>query len=110
MGKRGGYTSARIKAWQDLVAVRAREAMNLQGQGRLTGLLLVEIWFWRSDGRRVDNDNLSKPVLDAMSKIVYVDDSQIVDKTTHKRYNKANPGICVVITEGELVGGDFVIA
>lgn len=109
MGKRGGYTPERIKSWQELVATRAREAMNLQGQEMLTKLLLVELWFWRGDGRRVDEDNLGKPVLDAMSKIVYADDSQIVDKITHKRYNKACPGIRVIITEGDLIGDDFVI-
>ena len=108
MGRRGGYTPERIKTWQQTVALRAKEAMNLQGREKLTGLLLVEIWFWRGDRRKVDNDNLSKPVLDAMSKIVYADDNQIVDKITHKRYDKAKPGIRVIVTEGELVGDDFV--
>jgi hypothetical protein len=33
----------------------------------------------------MDEDNLRKPVQDAMNQVVYLDDVQVVDGTTHKR-------------------------
>lgn len=40
------------------------------------------------DGSRFDIDNILKPLLDAMSKLIFVDDSQITDLLCRKRILK----------------------
>lgn len=97
MGKRGGYTEPRIKAWQTKVAEEAGIAMF--GKDMLRGKLEVNIFFIRGDMRRVDLDNLSKAVLDAMNKIVYEDDKQVTALHLYKGYNKDNPGIQVIVNQ-----------
>lgn len=75
-GKVRGYTPAIVKAWQNDVGWAAKQAM--MGRPPMGGPLEVEIEFHLPDRRRRDLDNLSKAVLDAMNKIVFGDDQQIV--------------------------------
>ena len=49
--------------------------------------------------RKVDVDNFSKLVNDALSELVYVDDVQIKKLTTEKFYDKENPHIEIVIKQ-----------
>jgi len=49
--------------------------------------------------RKVDVDNFSKLVNDALSELVYVDDVQIKKLTTEKFYDKENPHIEIVIRQ-----------
>ena len=100
--RRGGYTPARTKSWQDAVSTAAWFAM--QGKDKLVGDLAVELDFYLPNKRRVDIDNLSKGVLDGMNGIVYDDDCKVVDLYLHKRVNKIEPGVTVTIglyKEGE---------
>lgn len=73
----GGYTSPRVKAWQDHVSARARETM--EGNAPLKGPVSVRLIFYLDHRRRVDCDNLSKGVLDGMRRIVFGDDCQVVN-------------------------------
>jgi Holliday junction resolvase RusA-like endonuclease len=111
--KKGGYTPKRIKEWEETVAWTAKAAMGqqelLQGklqQELLQGKLKCDLVFVRDNRRRVDVNNLSKPVTDAMNGVVYDDDSQIVDQWTRKFYSKENPGLTVkVYPVDENIGG-----
>jgi len=94
--KKGGYTNPRIKAWQNTVSWEAKIAMN--GKDRLEGPLEAHLWFVRPNKRKVDVDNLSKAILDAMNEIVYSDDKNVMDAYIHKRYGKP-PGIYVCVME-----------
>jgi len=49
--------------------------------------------------RKVDVDNFSKLVNDALSELVYVDDVQIKKLTTEKFYDKENPHIEILIKQ-----------
>lgn len=86
----GGYTAPRVTAWADTVAAAAREAMR--GKPPMVGVLAVRLDFSLPHKRRVDADNLSKCVLDAMTGIVYVDDQQVIRLYIHIRRGCANPG------------------
>lgn len=86
----GGYTDPRIKDWQDIVSWKAREAMI--DHQIFEGPVEVWITFWRKDSIRVDCDNLSKAVCDALNNIVFMDDRQIVDLHIRKRVNQYTPG------------------
>jgi len=89
------YQPARIKAWQNMVAAEAYAVMI--GKDKLVAPLRVSIHFRRDNRRRVDLDNLSKAVLDAMNGIVYQDDQQIHELRLSKEIDKDNPGVDVRI-------------
>lgn len=101
----GGYTDPRVKAWQTLVAIRAREAMA--GRAPITGPVAVCVVFVLPDQRRRDLDNLSKGVLDAIKTICFLDDSQITCLHLVKHV-KEHPGVFVQVFEGgELPPGGY---
>jgi len=81
-GRGGGYTAAPIKAWQDAVAWEAKIAMK--GMDMLSGNLSVTMVFKLGNKRRVDLDNLSKAVLDAMNGVVYEDDTIVCKLDLYK--------------------------
>jgi Holliday junction resolvase RusA-like endonuclease len=95
--KHGGYTPKRIKDWQQAVSVTAMFAMFDLSLETQQGDLACELVFVRGDRRKVDLDNLSKAVLDAMNGIVYEDDKQIVDLRLRKFYSKESPGLTVKV-------------
>jgi Holliday junction resolvase RusA-like endonuclease len=100
-GKKGGYTPARVKAWQDLVSTRAKNTMALFNVDMLLGDVEVELILWRGDRKKVDIDNLSKAILDGCNDIVWKDDEQVVKITICKRYNKEEPGAMVMVRQVE---------
>jgi Holliday junction resolvase RusA-like endonuclease len=93
----GGYTDPRMKAWQETVALEAKAAMVEREM--LTGKLEALFAFTVSDKRRKDLDNLSKGTMDALTGIVFADDSQIVKLTIEKKYDKQNPGVFISVWE-----------
>jgi Holliday junction resolvase RusA-like endonuclease len=98
--KGGGYTDPRMKAWQTAVAWKATEVM--QGRDPLSGPVSVRLVFTLSTHRRVDCDNLSKGTLDGLRKIVFGDDSQVVNLHVVKHVEK-NPGVLIEIYPGEVL-------
>lgn len=52
---------------------------------------------WHGTRRTTDIDNFNKLVLDALTGLVYEDDSQIVELTITKGYNKERPRVDVTI-------------
>ena len=93
--KGGGYTPASVKAWQEAVAWEAKIAMK--GEDLLTGWLKVTLLFMLGNNRRVDIDNLSKCVLDAMNGIVYEDDTKISQLDLEKMTSHEKPGVIVIV-------------
>jgi len=91
----GGFTPANVKAWQEVVAWKAKEAMS--GKEIFLEKIYIILNFRLGNGRRIDIDNLSKAVLDAMNGIVYNDDTQVVDLNISKCVRKDNPGVTVNI-------------
>jgi Holliday junction resolvase RusA-like endonuclease len=90
MGHHGGYTPARIKAWQSAVADTA--GYYFEGNAPYTKPLEVSLSFYLPTRRRMDLDNLSKAVLDGMNGIIYGDDKQIVILHLSKCYNEPVTG------------------
>jgi crossover junction endodeoxyribonuclease RusA len=75
---------ARLQAWRAMVRAAAR-ARWLQGQAAVTGsLLLTVVYYHEQSAIRMDNDNLVKPIQDALIGLVYVDDRQITDTRVRK--------------------------
>ena len=96
----GGYTPARIKAWQNKVAQCASLAMR--GRDPITGPVSMRVVFVLGNHRRVDLDNLNKGVSDALNGIVFTDDTQVVSLHLVKHVKK-NPGVLVQVFPGEIL-------
>lgn len=100
--KGGGYTNPITQAWQDTVALKAREAMA--GRDPIPGDVAVRLVFVMKTHRRVDCDNLSKCVLDGLSRIVFCDDHQVVNLHIVKHvYPKTEPGVFIEVYAGEVL-------
>ena len=102
VGKAGGYTPARVKAWQNHVSARAREAIaNNDPERRFptANPVGVTMRFYLPDKRRRDLDNLSKAVADGMNGIVYFDDMQVAILHLAKSLDKDNPRVDVEVME-----------
>jgi len=97
-GKVHGYTSQKIKTWNDIIAFYAKTNFDKEP---FDTPLEVNLTFYLSNKRKVDCDNLSKLVLDAMQGIVYNNDNSIIDLYIHKIINKANPGVNIQVKKKE---------
>lgn len=93
----GGYTDPRVTAWQSTIAYHAeKEGVTLTSKPVKVGLL-----FLLKTKRRVDCDNLSKAVLDALNGVAWADDKQVVDLHIRKSLTLATPGVWIEIEEEE---------
>lgn len=57
----------------------------------------VELFFYKSDRRHRDIDNLMKNILDACNKVLYVDDSRIVRAYIELDVDRVNPRTHVIV-------------
>ena len=73
-GKAITYTPERTKTWEQWVRAHALEHCVDPTDGYWD----VTLTFYRKSGRKVDIDNLSKAVLDALNGVVWIDDKQVV--------------------------------
>jgi Holliday junction resolvase RusA-like endonuclease len=96
-GRGRAHTDQRIAVWQACVGWQARETMRAFPP--LTGPVSVRIVFSLGNARRVDLDNLSKAILDAINGIVIKDDRQVVNLHLMK-YIRKTPGVIVEVYPG----------
>lgn len=75
-GARGRYKSPAYKAWQDA----AYAAILEQGRQRIKGKVAISIAVVKPDKRRRDIDNLTKPVLDALTTMQVIEDDSLVQR------------------------------
>lgn len=66
---------------------------QMKGMSMFTCQLRVAIQLYHGTKRKSDWDNFHKLSMDAMSGLVYEDDSQIMFATVSKGYDKENPRI-----------------
>lgn len=92
--RNGVYRTAEAKSYREIVAWILHD-MEIEP---LEGLLAVEIYAYRPR-KAGDIDGILKVSLDAMSKLAYVDDKQIVELHVHRRDDKNNPRLEVTIWE-----------
>lgn len=77
---RGGhtYTPERTRDWEAWVAFCVAEKYRLPEPDRTTEYA-VEMRFYLKSRRRSDGDNLAKGCLDALNRVVWWDDSQVIE-------------------------------
>lgn len=86
-----GYMSPEGMALKDDYMWQAKQQMK--GKRMFTEPLKVTIETYHGTKRKCDWDNFHKLSMDAMSGLVYEDDSQILIATVMKMYDKDNPRI-----------------
>ena len=108
------YDPPKSKAYKQMVAARVRSYMKINGIQTITEPLAVHLNFYFTPPKSytkkklklieegklhytksVDADNLAKGVLDACNKILFKDDSQIVELNITKQYGKED---CVEVS------------
>lgn len=101
----------RLQEWKLLV----RESAQLTWPATTsptTGELRITVqYFHERSSSRIDGDNMLKPIQDALTGLLYSDDSQIIDSITHKRNIDGAfqvRGISAVLAEGFIRGDEFV--
>ena len=101
------YDPPKSKAYKQMVAAKVRSYMKINGIQTITEPLAVHLNFYFTPPKSytkkklklieegklhytksVDADNLAKGVLDACNKILFKDDSQVVELNITKRYGK----------------------
>ena len=96
-----GFTPARVKAWQSDVGWAAQQAIHRLpcNPFPISGDVAVDLIFLLGNNRRIDADNLSKAVLDALNGIAWEDDRQVIDLHLHKTINAPaeNAGVNIFI-------------
>ncbi len=75
------------------------EARSQWKEKLLAGPVRVEITLYHGTKRVSDWDNFHKLSMDALTDIVWKDDSQIVEAHVKKRYDKSNPRIEIEVYE-----------
>ena len=112
------YTPKETRSYENLVRCKAEDAMIKNNLSIFTGPLTAEIEVLfetpKSASKKMiknieenkeyptkkpDVDNIAKTILDALNKIVYEDDSQVVDLIVHKVYGIYGTGVNVLIKE-----------
>lgn len=82
--------------WKQIIGWEARR----QYKGAMTSKRLsVHLYLHFKDNRRIDIDNQSKAILDALQGIVYEDDRQVDELHIYRRQDPANPRVEISIIE-----------
>jgi hypothetical protein len=102
---------ALLRAWRGLVRAAAQDRWPADQLPLDSPLKITVVYFHSGSANRLDNDNLIKPIQDALIGLVYRDDNQITDSVVRRTsldgafYVRGMPRI---LAEGFAVGRDFV--
>jgi crossover junction endodeoxyribonuclease RusA len=88
------YTPRATRGYAQLVGWTAREAGVCD---RLLGPLRLHIKLWFPDRRRRDLDNVAKAIQDALNGIAWDDDSQIMELSVARNFDRERPRAEVTI-------------
>ena len=98
VSRHGHFQPARVRAWQNQVALCAQLAMREAGLYEpIKSTLSAELTFFLGDARRVDGDNLSKAILDGLNGVIFEDDRQVISLIIHKYVCRERQGVLVRI-------------
>ncbi len=102
---------ARLQAWIATVRAEASRRWPLNQAPATSRLKITLVYYHDAVTVRLDNDNMLKPIQDALQGVVYVNDAQITD-TSVRKTNIDQPmtvrGISRVLAEGFCRGDEFL--
>ncbi len=100
-----------LQAWRATVAGEAQKNWNVSAATLVGNLKAVVINFHAGDKPSLDVDNMCKPILDVMQKVVYNDDRQIRQaEITHVRIDSpfVFVGAAKILVAAIQAGDEFV--
>ncbi len=100
---------AKLQQWVSQVSAAATTAWGAKAP--LTDSVAVTLTLYALGGWRLDLDNMSKPILDAMTDVVWLDDKQVVDLNAYRRDLDGAfvvRGISSVLAGGFVAGAPFL--
>lgn len=95
-GQGRAYMPSAYKSYLKLIREAALCAMPANWD--VSGQFALDIRSYRKDAVEADWDNLAKPVADALNKLAFWDDRQIVDGRCRKFTRDPNPRLEVTLT------------
>ncbi len=101
----------RLRAWQQTVRDCALKYLPQNAQPLKCQLQITVVYYHNGITVRMDNDNMVKPIQDALIGLVYIDDRQITDTRVRKTdLNGAFrvKGMSPVLAEGFCKGTEFL--
>jgi Holliday junction resolvase RusA-like endonuclease len=102
---------ARLKAWRERVKEAAAERWPQNEAPTSEPVQLVITYFHERATVRIDNDNLTKPIQDALTGIVFVNDRQVTDIKVRKTNLDGSfrvRGMSLVLAEAFSRGTEFL--
>ena len=95
-GRPSGYMTAEGKALKESYQWQAKSQWHKKP---LTGPLQIAIQLYHGTKRKTDWDNFHKLSMDALTGIVWEDDSQVQEANVQKHYDPQNPRIVITLNE-----------
>jgi crossover junction endodeoxyribonuclease RusA len=101
----------RLRAWRQTLRSAAGRYLPVNAQPSKERLQITVVYYYSGATAKMDNDNMIKPIQDALQGLVYVDDNQITD-TRVRRTNLNGAfrvrGMSPVLAEGFCLGTEFL--
>ena len=85
------------KLFKEKLANILKENYNSTKVNDVSYFEITMIFFFKDERKKIDLDNLVKPVLDAFIGLIYKDDTQVFGLNLKKRYNQIINGISIKI-------------
>ena len=101
----------RLRDWRDRVRAEAARQWPPGHTPYTDQLQLTVVYYHDGETIRMDNDNMVKPVQDALNGLVYVDDRQITDTRVRKTNLNGSfrvKGMALVLAEAFARGTEFL--
>lgn len=99
---------ARKQAWMSAVTAAAHDVWLEQP---LDFELAVDVTYFEPGGWKLDLDNMVKPILDAITGVIWIDDKQLVDIHPARRdldgYYRIK-GMSPIVAQGFVAGEPFI--
>jgi Holliday junction resolvase RusA-like endonuclease len=105
------HNKQRLREWREAVAEEARNAMPPGIEPTDVRIEVQVVYYFQRGPTLPDEDNLLKPIQDAMRGLVYRDDDQVTDGTASKRDIDAAYKVrrmSPVLARGFVRGDEFV--
>lgn len=103
-GSGHGYTSKRTRVYENKIKEFVKSeiiAKNIDVNELYDKNIGIVIHFVRETKHKVDTDNLTKAVKDALQKILWIDDQFIKGECSYLTVDKKNPGFTLVVMSFE---------
>jgi crossover junction endodeoxyribonuclease RusA len=108
---RGPQRKERLEAWKTKVRSAASAKWTTKTAPLRANLKLIVTYYHDGVAVRIDNDNMIKPIQDALNNLIYEDDRQITDTQVRKTDINGSfrvQGMSPVLAKGFCRGNEFI--